>query len=77
MNQPNVNKTYLFELLGELKDMPRDEVLKTAETESDGRSVRISDGPGYVVVSVPEECIDGINDHLALTHMMGEFLGWV
>ncbi len=75
MIQPDVNKAYLFELLGELKDMPRDEVLRTAETESDGRSVRISDGPGYVVVSVPEECVDGINDRLALTHMMGEFLG--
>ena len=55
MIQPDVNKAYLFELLGELKDMPRDEVLRTAETESDGRSVRISDDPGYVVVSVPEE----------------------
>lgn len=70
-----MNKAFLFELLGELKDMPRDEVLRTAETESNGDCRRICDGPGYAVVEVPEECVDGINDRLALTHMMGEYLG--
>lgn len=70
-----MNKTYLFELLGELKDMPRDEVIATSVTESDGRCRRIADGPGYVVMELPEECVDAINDRLALTHMMGEYLG--
>lgn len=69
-----MNKTYLFELLGELKDMPRDEVIKTCETESAGNCRRICDGPGYVVMEIPEECVDGINYRLALTHMMGEYL---
>ena len=53
MIQPDVNKAYLFELLGELKDMPRDEVLRTAETESDGRSVRISSTARFSSMLVP------------------------
>ncbi|MCQ2078779.1 MAG: RsmD family RNA methyltransferase [archaeon] len=70
-----MNKTYLFELLGELKDMPRDEVIKTCETESAGNCRMICDGPGYVVMEIPEECLDGVNDRLALTHMVGDYLG--
>lgn len=70
-----MNKTYLFELLGELRDMPRDEVVATSETESAGKCRKIRDGPGYVVMEIPEECIDAINERLALTHMMGEYLG--
>ncbi len=70
-----MNKTYLFELLGELRDMPRDEVVATSVTECDGNCRKIADGPGYVVMELPEECVDGINDRLALTHMMGEYLG--
>lgn len=70
-----MNKTYLFELLGELKDMPRDEVITTSFTESDGNCRKVCDGPGYVVMELPEECVDGINDRLALTHMMGDYLG--
>ena len=70
-----MNKTYLFELLGELRDMPRDEVIATSVTESCGRCSTVASGPGYVVMDLPEESVDGINDRLALTHMMGEYLG--
>lgn len=70
-----MNRTYLFELLGELKDMPRDEVITTCRTECNGDLQIVANGPGYVVTTIPEECVDGINDRLALTHMMGEYLG--
>lgn len=70
-----MNKTYLFELLGELKDMPRDEAISTCRTECDGNIRVVTDGPGYVVIELPEEHVDDINDRLALTHMMGEYLG--
>ena len=62
-----MNKTYLFELLGELRDMPRDEVIATSVTESNGNCRTVSSGPGYVVMDLPEECVDGVNDRLALT----------
>ena len=48
-------QSYLFELLGELDDMPRDEAVATVYTETDGDCRIIRDGPGYVVISFEEE----------------------
>ena len=67
--------SYLFELLGELDDMPRDEAVATVYTETDGDCRIIRDGPGYVVISFEEEKLDPICSRLALTHSVGRYLG--
>lgn len=69
-----MNKAFFFELSGELGDMPCDEAVTVCATESDGGYRKIANGPGYVITEIPESDVDGINDRLALTHMMGPYL---
>lgn len=69
-----VKRPYLFELLGEMGEMPRDEAVRTAQTETEGDcSVRL-EGPGYVVIDIPEEKFGDICSRLALTHCAGPYL---
>lgn len=70
-----VNTPYLFELSGELKDMPRDEAFRTVLTESDGQCRVRREGPGYLVMSFPDDCLDPVAGRLALTHTIGRSLG--
>lgn len=70
-----MNTPYLFELSGELRDMPRDEAVRTVETESAGDCRVLADGPGYLVMSCPDGCLDPVAGRLALTHTIGRFLG--
>lgn len=57
--------------------MPADEVKATVSTETDGACKLICEGPGYVVMELPEEKVDDINNRLALTHEMGRFIGFI
>ena len=69
-----MKRRFLFELLGELGDMPRDEVLQTIRTETDGDCLTVSAGPGYVVSEFPEERFPDICSRLALAHSAGRYL---
>lgn len=66
---------YLFELSGELGDMPRDEVRAAAAAESDGAARVVAGGPGYLVMDMPEEAFVPTAGRLALTHGAGPWLG--
>ncbi len=68
-------RAYLFELLGELDDMPRDEAVATVHTETDGDCRVLRDGPGYVVMEFEEGRLGRICSRLALTHSVGRYLG--
>lgn len=65
---------FFFELSGESKDMPRTEVIKCLEAETDSFGI-VSEGPGYVVASFDDSFLDPVADRIALTHSMGRYLG--
>ncbi len=65
---------FFFELSGESKDMPPAEAIRCMEAETDGFDV-VSQGPGYLIASFDESCLDAIADRIALTKSMGRYLG--
>ena len=65
---------FFFELSGESKDMPRAEVVRCLEAETDGFEI-VSSGPGYVVAAFDERFLDPIADRIALTHSIGRYIG--
>lgn len=69
-----MNPTFFFELSGELKDMPMAEAVRCIQSETDD-SVIVGNGPGYLIASFPDNCLDSIADRLALTHSIGTYLG--
>ncbi len=69
-----VKLPYLFELSGEHKSMCTAEALKCVETEAPDHTVD-AQGPGYVIASFDEECLQPIADRISLTHRMGRLLG--
>ncbi len=69
-----MDPTFFFELSGESKDMPAAEAKKCIEAECDSFDI-ISEGPGYIIASFPEEKLDDIADRIALTHSIGRYIG--
>lgn len=65
----------LFELSGELGDMPRDEAAAVTMAECGGDCHFVSAGPGYVVFDVPDSAMRTISERLALSHYAGRYLG--
>jgi len=66
---------FFFELSGELDNMPLAEAVRTVKTESEDNCRISSFGPGYLIMSFPEECLNGITDRISLTHSIGRYLG--
>ncbi|MBR7152892.1 MAG: methyltransferase domain-containing protein [Candidatus Methanomethylophilaceae archaeon] len=54
--------------------MPRAEVVRCLEAETDGFEI-VSSGPGYVVAAFDERFLDPIADRIALTHSIGRYIG--
>ena len=68
-------QSYLFELLGELENMPRDEAVSTVNAETEGNFRIVCEGPGYIVLEFEEDKLGAVCSRLALTHCVGRYLG--
>ncbi|MDR2698636.1 MAG: methyltransferase domain-containing protein [Candidatus Methanoplasma sp.] len=69
-----MDPVFFFELSGESRDMPAAEAKRCVEAECVRHSF-VGEGPGYLVASFPEECLEGIAGRIALTHSIGGYLG--
>ncbi|MGI6009654.1 MAG: RsmD family RNA methyltransferase [Methanomethylophilus sp.] len=69
-----MNRRYLFQLLGEMGEMPADEAATVVRTETDGGCAVSPAGPGYLIAEFPEDKFGDICGRLALTHFSGRYL---